>query len=121
MVKIAREDFDTILSALIYLPSFASPHTTKVLGCHYREQKIWKSLSAASVINEISPLHHVCENPQASNQRAGNRSAARCLDSLGVFSRSGYPCERTPLMGVLTLTGYQGNSVQEPCREQHGF
>lgn len=53
MVKIVREDFDTILSALIYLPSFASPHTTKVLGCHYREQKIWKSLSAASVINEL--------------------------------------------------------------------
>lgn len=68
-----REDFDTIMSALISLlftliPSL--PCQSKVLGCHYRgpEQKTWKFLS---MIKEMSFLGHVSVKtlrPQTNSQ-----------------------------------------------------
>lgn len=85
LVRNMSEDFDPNLGALISLLSFTSPYTTKVLGCHYRgpEQKTWKSLSAASITSEMSPLGRVT----VETLRPQTYLEERPLDSCGELSR----------------------------------
>lgn len=70
-----REDFDTIMSALISLLSTLMsprpvPCQSKVLGCHYRgpEQKTWKSLSMISEMSLLGPVSVKTLRPQTNSQ-----------------------------------------------------